>query len=193
MTAESAFDMLAVSFLSAKCNLSGSRWLVLLFAPLMVATSILSGCQLHVDPKTAGATAAAAATGENYQVAVKDKVPLYAAGPGQFTPPDQILNKDDVVWVVKKQVGFTLVQTPEGQVGWVPAEDLSIAPPETPISAGPDYEAPPFLATSHASHSGFVKQRSIDSTRRNSAIVEQYTIPSSDVAGESTPSPSPSP
>jgi hypothetical protein len=155
----------------------------------MVPTSILSGCQLHVDPKTAGASAAAAATGEDYQVAVKDNVPLYAAGPGQFTPPDQILNKDDVVWAVKKQVGFTLVQTPTGQVGWVPTEDLSIAPSKTLIATGPAYEPPPFLPTSNASHSGLVKQRSIHSTRRNSAIVEQYTIPSSEVVGESAPSP----
>ena len=193
MTTESAFDMPDVSCLFAKCNFFGSRWLVLFFSPLMVATWILSGCNLHVDPKTAGAAAAAAATGEDYQVAVKDNVPLYAAGPGQFTPPDQILNKDDQVWVVKKQVGFTLVQTPEGQLGWVPAEDLTIAPAEPLIGAGPAYEPAPSLPTFHATHTRFGRQRSIDSTRRNSAIVEEYTIPSSDVASESTPSPSPSP
>ena len=178
--------MALVRSFSDGSNLWRSHWLTLFSGPLMVATSILSGCQLHVDPKAAGEAAAAGATGEDYQIMVKDNVPLYAAGPGQFTPPDQRLDENDVVWVVKKQIGFTLVQTSDGQMGWVPAEDLARStPPETVIVAAP----PRSLPTSHSSHSRFIKQKSIHSIKRNSAIVEHYTIPNSDMARASTLSP----
>jgi len=113
------------------------RWLTSFSAPLMTVTSVLTGCYNQIDPKAAGAAAAAAVTGQDYRVAVKDNVPVYASGPQQFSPPDQLLNKDDLVWVIKKQFGFTLVQTSEGQVGWTPTEDLATVPAETLVASGP--------------------------------------------------------
>ncbi len=69
--------------------MSLAHWLILLFNPFMIATSILTGCQATIDPKKAGATAAAAATGQDYLVANKDKVPLYIFGPQQLGGQDQ--------------------------------------------------------------------------------------------------------
>jgi len=137
------------------------RWLTLFSTPFMTATSILTGCYHHVDPKAAGTAAAAAATGQDYMVAVKDNVPLYASGPQQFGLPDQLLNKDDLVWVIKKQFGFTLVQTSEGQLGWLPTEDLASVPSETLVAAGPAYEGPSPLSRSRATRSPFGTKKSI--------------------------------
>jgi hypothetical protein len=61
--------------------------LILLFNSLTIVTSILTGCYATIDPKTAGATAAAA-TGQDYLVAVKDRVPLYVLGPQELALPN---------------------------------------------------------------------------------------------------------
>ena len=69
----------------------------------------MTGCNQQGNPKAAGAAAAAAATGQDYMVAAKEGVPVYYMGPQQYCPPDQILNKDDLIWVVKKQFGLTML------------------------------------------------------------------------------------
>jgi hypothetical protein len=189
VTAESLASMPPVNFMCDERYLGRRSWVLLFCAPIMVGTSMLSGCQEHVDPKVAGA----AVVSQDYRVAVKDKVPLYAAGPGQFTPPDQLLRKDDVVWVLKKEIGFSLIQTSEGQVGWVPTEDLSVAPAETVLAAGPAYEEPSFLPTSQAARGGSHQEESDYAIKKDSAIVERYTMPDSSRLSDSGAAASPSP
>src|SRR5260221_14626329 len=167
--------------------------LILLFTSFAIVTSILTGCQATIDPKTAGATAAAAATGQDYLVAIKDKVPLYALGPQQLAAPDHVLNKNDLVRVIKAQLGFTLVETSEGQVGWVPTEDLTAAPAETLLSAGLAYEAPPSRPERASTRTRSGANKSNYPADRDTAIVRRYTVPDSDLAAEPTATPSPSP
>jgi hypothetical protein len=167
--------------------------LILLFNSFAIVTSILTGCHATIDPKTAGATAAAAATGQDYLVAIKDEVPLYALGPQQLAAPDHLLNKNDLVRVVKTQLGFTLVQTAEGQVGWVPTEDLTAAPAETLLGAGLAYEAPSSVPERASTRTRSEVNKSNYPADRDTAIVKRYTLPDSDLAAEPTPTPSPSP
>jgi hypothetical protein len=167
--------------------------LILLFNAFAIVTSILTGCQAMIDPKTAGATAAAAATGQDHLVAIKDKVPLYVLGPQQLAAPDHLLNKNDLVRVIKAQLGFTLVQTSEGQVGWVPTEDLTVAPAEILLSAGLAYEAPSSRPERAPTRTRSGANKSNYPADRDTAIVQRYTVPDFDFAAEPTPTPSPSP
>jgi hypothetical protein len=174
--------------------MSLAHWLMLFCNSFMIATPILTGCHhAPIDPKEAGATAAAAATGQDYLVAVKDKVPLYIFGPQQLGAPNQLLNKDDLVRVVKTQLGFTLVQTSEGQVGWVPTEDLATAPAKILLGAGLAYEAPRPLAKRAATQIRSRKKKSNYPAERDTTIVNRYTIPDSGTAAEPAPTPSASP
>jgi hypothetical protein len=103
------------------------------FFVLVWAATILSGCQVRrPDPAAAGyAAVSAAVTGEDLRITVRDNVPLYGTGPQQFTMPDASLPKGTLVRVVRKQFGFSLVETADGsQIGWVANDDLSVASPE---------------------------------------------------------------
>ncbi len=106
---------------------------------LVGAATILSACQAGKPDPAAAAYAAVlpAITEENLQVTVRDNVPLYGTGPQQFTMPDATLRKGTLVRVVRKQFGFSLVETAVGsRLGWVANEDLTVAPFEvTPDQA----------------------------------------------------------
>ncbi len=104
---------------------------------LVGAATILSACQVgRPDPAAAAYSAVLPAiTEENLQVTVKDNVPLYGTGPQQFTMPDATLAKGTLVRVVRKQFGFSLIETADGnRLGWVANDDLAVAPSE----GGPD-------------------------------------------------------
>ncbi len=170
--------------------MSLGRWLILFLSLITIVTSILTGCQTHIDPKTAGATAVAAATGQDYLMTLKDNVPLYVFGPQQLGVPDEFLKKDDLVRVIKSQLGFTLVETSGGQVGWVPTEDLSTAPAQTLLAAGLAYEAPSPYAKSNPKGLRSRTRKSNYPAEPDTAIVKRYTLPDSDTDSEPTPSPS---
>jgi hypothetical protein len=107
--------------------------LVLFSGATILSAAILSGCQLARPDPDAAAYAAVlpAITGEDLRVTLRDNVPLYRSGPQQFTMPDASLPKGTLLRVVRKQFGFSLVETVEGdQIGWVANEDLAAAPPE---------------------------------------------------------------
>jgi hypothetical protein len=107
------------------------RWLTLFLPLVLFVIAILSSCSGPVDPRRAGATAVAAATGQDYQVAAVDQVPLYIYGPQQLGMPNLYLKQNTPVRVIRSQLGYTEVQTEEGQVGWVPSEDLAARPAES--------------------------------------------------------------
>jgi hypothetical protein len=100
---------------------------------LFVSATILSGCQAgRPDPDAAAYAAVSAATEGDLRVTVRDNVPLYGTGPQQFTLPDATLPKGTLLRVVRKQFGFSLVETVQGnQLGWVANDDLAAAPPVT--------------------------------------------------------------
>jgi hypothetical protein len=103
------------------------------FFVLVCAATMLSACQARrPDPQAAGyAAVSAAVTGEDLRITVRDNVPLYGTGPQQFTMPDASLQKGTLVRVVRKQFGFSLVETADGsQIGWVANDDLAVASPE---------------------------------------------------------------
>jgi hypothetical protein len=168
--------------------MSLARWQILFSTLFSVVISILTSCNFHVDPKTAGAAAAAAATGQDYRVAASDKVPLYIFGPQQLSVPDELLNKDTLVRVIKTQLGFTLIQTSEGQVGWVPTEDLTAPPAEVLVGAGLAYEAPSPAST--ATQSGSSVKKSSSPTNTGTAAVQRHQPPHSNTKAKPTASPS---
>jgi hypothetical protein len=90
-----------------------------------ILSLLVTGCQSgKVDPGTAAATAIDAVIGQNFKLAGRDNVKLYRSGPQQLAAPDALLKKGTVVRVVRKEFGYSLVQSDAGQLGWVASEDL---------------------------------------------------------------------
>jgi hypothetical protein len=82
------------------------------------------------DPDAAAYAGVSAATGDDFRAAVRDKVPLYETGPQQLGMPDLNLQKGTLVRIVRKQFGYSLVKTVDGnKLGWVANEDLGVSPP----------------------------------------------------------------
>ena len=98
---------------------------------LFSTATIFNACQAgRPDPDAAAYAGVSAATGDDVRAAVRDKVPLYETGPQQLGMPDVNLEKGTLVRIVRKQFGYSLVKTVEGnRLGWVANEDLRVAPP----------------------------------------------------------------
>lgn len=98
---------------------------------LLSTGAIFSACQSgRPDPDAAAYAAVSAATGDDFRAAVRDKVPLYETGPQQLGMPDLNLEKGTLVRIVRKQFGYSLVKTVDGnRLGWVANEDLGVSPP----------------------------------------------------------------
>jgi len=97
---------------------------------LLTGSLALNACQSgKPDPDAAAYAAVAAGTGDDFRAAVRDHVKLYQSGPQQITGPDAVLQKGTLVRMVRRALGYSLVQTVEGnQLGWVANEDLGRAP-----------------------------------------------------------------
>ena len=94
------------------------------------------------DPLKAGAAAAGPALGDDFRITKRGDVPLYRSGPRQMDMPDTLLAKDTVVRVVRTQLGYSLVRTESGLLGWVASEDLGV-PATPPAVAVGDTALPP--------------------------------------------------
>jgi hypothetical protein len=89
-----------------------------------------SGCQ-HVrpDPNAAAYAAVSAGLGDDFRATIHEKVALYQTGPQQLTLPDAQLKKGTLVRLIRKELGYSLVQiAPGNQLGWVANENLGVAP-----------------------------------------------------------------
>jgi hypothetical protein len=98
---------------------------------VLVAGSLaLNACHsTGPDPNAAAYAAVASGTGDDFRMAIRDKVKMYQSGPQQMTGPDAVLEKGTLVRTIRKSFGYSLVQTAEGnQLGWVANEDLGLAP-----------------------------------------------------------------
>lgn len=92
------------------------------------------------------------------------ETPLYRYGPQQGGAPDAWLRKDDRIRMLRREFGYSFVQSGDAQTGYVSNEDLAPAPPvsrpliessgerethaplpaaEEPPLPKPDLEAPP--------------------------------------------------
>jgi hypothetical protein len=70
-----------------------------------------------------------AGLGDDFRATIHEKVALYQTGPQQLTLPDAQLKKGTLVRLIRKELGYSLVQTaPGNQLGWVANEDLGVAP-----------------------------------------------------------------
>ena len=79
----------------------------------------------RLDPEAAAGLAVASALGDDFRSVARDQVPLYESGPGQMRPPEATLEKGAPVRVIRRQFGYSLVQTANGTSGWVASEDLT--------------------------------------------------------------------
>jgi hypothetical protein len=62
-------------------------------------------------------------------VVIRDYTPLYRYGPQQGGAPEAQVPKDDRVRMLRRELGFSLVQMTDGMTGYVANEDLAPAPP----------------------------------------------------------------
>ena len=97
---------------------------------LVAGSLALNACHsTGPDPNAAAYAAVASGTGDDFRMAIRDKVKMYQSGPQQMTGPDAVLEKGTLVRTIRKSFGYSLVQTAEGnQLGWVANEDLGLAP-----------------------------------------------------------------
>jgi hypothetical protein len=109
---------------------------LLLFCTMTIFSACFQGGR--PDPDAAAYAGVSAATGDDVRAAVRDKVPLYETGPQQLGMPDMNLEKGTLVRIVRKQFGYSLVKTADGnRLGWVANEDLGVVPPaESNYAAG---------------------------------------------------------
>jgi len=61
-----------------------------------------------------------------------DFTPFYRLGPMQARGPDASLRAQTRVKLLRKEMGFSLIQLEDSRTGYVPNEDLVIAPPRPP-------------------------------------------------------------
>lgn len=74
-------------------------------------------------------------------VVTDEHTPLYFHGPAQGGGPDLSLAKGDEVAVIRREFGFSVVQTAGGQKGYVANDALSPAPPD-PAKPSGEQESP---------------------------------------------------
>jgi hypothetical protein len=160
------------------------------------------------DPLKAAAAAAGPALGDDFRVTKRDDVPLYRSGPQQMAFPDNLLPKDTLVRVVRTRVGYSLVRTESGLLGWVASDDLGV--PATPPSVISSDTIPPSAVSGPPSPLNRIDALNARASGQNtlpvgaapgssrpeahgdSAIVAHYRI-DNPAAGATKPAPSPTP
>ena len=73
-------------------------------------------------------------------VVIRDRTPLYRYGPQQGGAPESQLSRNDRVLVLRRELGYSLVQIADGQTGYVANEDLAPVPLLPKPSATPVIE-----------------------------------------------------
>jgi hypothetical protein len=112
------------------------------FLRVLLAALALSGTSCST-PDTA--TPTAANSGKYYTVSVKE-AEFYIYGPQQGSGPDQKLQQDTLVLLIRPAFGYSKVQLMNGQQGYVASQDIRAAsaemvqaatnPPVSPESTG---------------------------------------------------------
>lgn len=131
-----------------------------------------SACQHgRPDPNAAAYAAVSAGLGDDFRATTHDKVALYQTGPQQLTLPDAQLKKGTLVRLIRKEFGYSLVQTaPGNQLGWIANEDLGLPP-----SIG-DVTEPGIVGTDPSPSSAGTTVAANSRSDSNPAIVGRYKI-----------------
>ncbi|MDQ2868978.1 MAG: hypothetical protein M3R59_11320 [Verrucomicrobiota bacterium] len=77
----------------------------------------------------------AAANGAKFFSVTANETPFYRYGPQQGNGPDQKLNHDTLLTVVRASFGFTKVKLLSGEQGYVASDDIRVASPEVVAAA----------------------------------------------------------
>ncbi len=88
---------------------------------------------LSCSPGLAGCTTNEKALPGSKYVVTAPKTQFYKYGPAQTFGADFQLNKDQPVTMIERSFGYSRVMTGDGITGYVPSEDLKLAPPD-PVS-----------------------------------------------------------
>lgn len=89
---------------------------------LLLSAITLASCTTPTTTQTSAAGGA--------YVVTASKANFFKYGPAQGAGPDFNLLKGQRVTMVKREFGFSKVQTAEGETGYVATEELAVAPPE---------------------------------------------------------------
>lgn len=65
-------------------------------------------------------------------VIIRDFSPFYRLGPQQGRGPDTSLRNGERVKLIRKEMGFSLVQLEDSRTGYVANENMTVAPPRPP-------------------------------------------------------------
>lgn len=65
-------------------------------------------------------------------VVVRDFSPFYRLGPQQGRGPDASLHAGDRVKLLRREMGFSLIQLEDFRTGYVANENMTVAPPRSP-------------------------------------------------------------
>ena len=83
-----------------------------------------------------------AASGGKYYSVTADKTAFYKYGPQQGNGPDQQLNHDTLVTIIRTSFGYCKVRLLDGQNGYVASEDIRKASPQLVASVTAPTPAP---------------------------------------------------
>jgi hypothetical protein len=96
--------------------------------PCLVILGMLAGC----------ATTPSYVPSDAPEMAVvQDFAPFYSRGPQQIQGPDASLRLGDRVLLLRKEMGYSLVQLADSRSGYVPNEAISVPPAPSPQAAKP--------------------------------------------------------
>lgn len=65
-------------------------------------------------------------------IVLRERAAFYKFGPLQASPPDEFLVKDATVKLLRRELGYSLVQTSSSQTGYVANEDITLNPNPRP-------------------------------------------------------------
>jgi hypothetical protein len=75
-------------------------------------------------------------------VIISDFSPFYKTGPLQARGPDATLRVDERVKVLRREMGYSLVQLEDERTGYIANENMAVAPPRPPAaSSGSDNDS----------------------------------------------------
>lgn len=118
--------------------------------------------------------------------------PFYRTGPMQTTGPDENVDPNVRVKLLRKEMGFSLVQLPDEQTGYIANENMAVAPPRPP-------EPAPTVSDDSPSPSPRGKRRGgSDSPRYTGEQVNDIPLPNApppdlNIAPEEVPAAAPTP
>ena len=100
--------------------------------PLLAVLLLITGCSC-VEYNS---------TNSPRMVVVADRTPFFHNGPAQANGPDNSLIKGELVDVLRREVGYSLVRVEDGQNGYVANDALEPAPVAKPVpKASPSPQA----------------------------------------------------